>query len=147
MNDLIRYYQDVPPETWIAIFGAGGVSVVTQVIKKLAKLENTRVIQILFAAVAFAASGLQYLASNAHSLPPDVLGIHTAVLIGLGSQWYAHIVKPANNYIKQFKKVEAEGAGAITGAAVISAGSITRNSTTTVTVTPAADPSVTPANF
>lgn len=111
MNQLSVLWHDIPPEAWVAIFGAGGVSFITQMLKKWAKLENDKVIQVLFAAVAFAAAALQYLV-NAQNLPATVLGLHTAVLVGIGSQWYTHIVKPSSDFIEKVKSFDASQAAA-----------------------------------
>lgn len=107
MQDLLNFYNSIPADTWIALFGAGGVSVVTQLGKNLLKLENERVVQIFFVTVAVAASGLQYIMS-AHNLPPTILGLHTAVLVGIGSQWYSHIIKPTSTAISNYKQLVAK---------------------------------------
>ena len=102
MSDFLTQHHALIITTLTTLLGAGGVSTLTQFGKKLLKLENERIVQILFATVAFAAAALQYLLSS-KNLPPSILGVHTATLIGVATPLYFFAIKPANNFISDFK--------------------------------------------
>jgi len=141
MQDIINAYHSIPSETWVALLGAGGVSFFTQIGKKLLKLESENVVQMLFAVVAQAATTLQYLTSQ-HNLPPSVLGIHTAALMGLATPLYFYVIKPADGFLSDLSaykaakaKVTAEEASTLSSvdqaAAAIAADPVTASPATT----------------
>lgn len=107
MQQLMQLYHDIPSETWVAILGAGGVSIVTQWLKKLMALENGKVVHTLFVAIAFAASALQYVL-GAHNVPPTILGMHTAILIGIATPFYNYVVKPLDEFMGQVKDFQVQ---------------------------------------
>lgn len=117
MHDFLVQNQTVILTTLTAILGAGGVSVVTQFGKRLLALENEKVVQVLFALVAFAAAGLQYLLGQ-HNLPPTILGLHTAALMGIATPFYFYVIKPLDAFILDLKKFKANQAAAVDGTTV-----------------------------
>jgi len=97
----------------VYVLGAFGVSIVTQVSKKLLSLENDKKVILLFTAVSFIFSGIEYL-STASGLPPTILGVSTVTLMGIATPIYHWIVKPANVFISQVRayrsQIEAKAA-------------------------------------
>jgi hypothetical protein len=117
MTILTNLGNDIPwLTTVLALSGGVGVALFSQFIKKLAKLENEKVIQFVVGALAFLAAALQYLLSS-HSIPPTVLGLHTAVIIGIAQPTYLYFVKPANKFFSEVKKFTAEQQAKTQGAA------------------------------
>lgn len=98
---------NVPAETYIFVLGAAGVSVVTQVAKKLLSVENEKYVILLFTALAFLASGLEYLLFSAH-LPPTILGVSTALIMGVAQPIYFWVVKPASLFVKDVRNYRAQ---------------------------------------
>lgn len=96
---IITALLNVPTEFYVLILGAGGVSVLTQVSKKLLSLESEKVIMFVFTSIAFLASALEYLLYSAN-LPPTVLGINTVVIMGIATPIYTFAVKPATLFIR-----------------------------------------------
>lgn len=101
-GNFVNIFLEVPSEVWVLILGAAGVSVFTQVLKKILAVENEKVIMTLFMAASFAASGLEYLLSQTN-LPPTVLGINTALIIGIATPLYRFAIKPASRLLSDFK--------------------------------------------
>lgn len=122
---------DAATALW-ALGGAGVVGLAAQLFKKAFKLESDKVIQFLVVSLGFAVSGLQYVIGS-HNIPPTVLGLHTAALVGLAQPLYIYVIKPADNFIMQVKSYNA---GKVTPA--------TASVTTTIT-TPSATKSMTTA--
>lgn len=104
-TNIVSAFLSVPPEVYVTILGAGVVSVIVQILKKVLKLDSEKVVVTVFAAVAFAASGLEYLITAAE-LSPMFLGANTALLMGIATPLYRFVIKPLSLLISQYKLVK-----------------------------------------
>lgn len=95
---IITTLLNIPTEVYVAIITAIGVSLVTQFSKKVLSIENEKVIMALFGGFSFLASGADYLMS-AHNLPPTVLGLNTALIIGIATPFYTYVLKPVDKFV------------------------------------------------
>jgi hypothetical protein len=103
---LIQAFLGAPAETIAIVLGAAGVSVLTQVVKKLGHLEREKVVIGVFTFIAFLASLLDYLITS-NGLPPTVLGFNTAVIMGVAQPIYYYVIKPLNRFLVEFKGYKA----------------------------------------
>lgn len=104
LAQAITYILGTPTGIIVLILGAGGVSVLTQVSKRLLKLEkdNEKLIMFIFMLISFSASGLEYLLS-AHNLPPTILGVNMGLIMGVATPLYIYAVKPLTLLINDAK--------------------------------------------
>lgn len=102
MNQFIDALNQLLSSAWPLIAGAGGVSAVTQIVKKLLSLENAKVIQVVFATVAFLATAGEYLLVN-HNMPASIFGLSTAALMGVATPIYFYVIKPLDTFITQVR--------------------------------------------
>jgi hypothetical protein len=101
MNDVI--YAGVTVKEVLAVLGGGlGVSIVAQVIKRVFKLDNAKVIQFLVVALSGIASGLVYVISALHSNLASVVP-HAASLLGVANAMHTFIVSDADAFIGKVK--------------------------------------------
>jgi hypothetical protein len=100
---LIQNFLGTPEQTIALLVGATGVSVITQVLKWLLKLEREKVVVGVFAFVSFLASVLDYIVTSG-DLPPHVLGFNTALIMGVAQPLYFYVVKPLNKFLKEFRQ-------------------------------------------
>lgn len=150
IDGLIQAFLNTPTETIVLVLGAGGVSALTQVSKKLLKLKNDKAIVSLLMAISFVASMIDYVVTNTSNLPPSILGINTAVLAGLAHPLYYFLVKPADRVIGEFRqykddmKAKVEDIEAVNTVATIEqeAAPATPADPATVPPTPAAVPGI-----
>jgi hypothetical protein len=96
------------PASLVAIFiGAAGISVLTQVVKKLGKLENDKVITAVLFTLSFMTSALDYIMSTT-SLPPTILGISTVFLVGAATGVYRYFVKPLTIVLRKYLEYRSQ---------------------------------------
>lgn len=133
MTDVTNLMHQVPWSlVWLALGGGSAVAVASQLTKRVFKLESEKVIQFLVMALAFMASGLQYVLS-AHNIPPTVLGLHTAALLGVAQPLYLFFVKPADKFVQDVQSYNA--AQSATGAESNITSSTTSTGSETVSTT------------
>lgn len=99
---LIQAFLGAPAEAIALVLGAAGVSILTQVVKKLGNLEREKVVIGVFTFIAFLASLLDYLITS-NGMPPTILGFNTAVIMGVAQPIYYYVVKPLNKFLVEFK--------------------------------------------
>lgn len=97
LTQLTNVYHQIPSGFWVVLWSALVLSGVVEagkrlMVKDLSELPSSTQVA-LTTAVAFAASGVQYI-SGAASTNPNVLGIHTAVLLAAMHLAYTFVVKP-----------------------------------------------------
>lgn len=107
VTQIINFFGTIPAEFYVFIFGAAGVSAITQVLKKVFSLESEKIVMVLFAGISFAASGIDYLLS-AHNLPPTVLGVHMVTLMGIATPLYRFVIKPLDIFFGNYKKYRSQ---------------------------------------
>lgn len=111
MDQIVKIYQTIPTEVWVALIGGSAVSLFSQVIKKLFGLNSDKVIKFLVGSSAFAAAALQYLLST-HAVPPAVLGAHFAAFYSGAEFFYTFIYKTATPFFKDVSKYQDRKAAA-----------------------------------
>lgn len=105
-SQIVSLYNSIPGSFWVVLWSAFALSGVVEVVKHifvkdLSALPNN--IQVgLATAVAFAASGVQYLGAAAQT-NPNVLGVHTAVLLATMHLAYTFVIKPFTNLLSDAK--------------------------------------------
>lgn len=97
VSQIVNFFNSIPNSFWVVIGSAVALSGVQELIKQflvkdLAGLSN-KTNATLMTALAFAASGIQYLTTSAGQ-NPTVLGAHTAVLVATMHLAYTFVVKP-----------------------------------------------------
>lgn len=102
MEQVLQTIINIPTIVYVYILGGLGVTVVTQVSKKLLALESDKKVVLLLTGVSFVFSGIEYLATSS-GLPPTILGVNTATLIGIAIPLYHFGVKPINEFITAVK--------------------------------------------
>lgn len=142
-----HFLTSVPPQVWttiLVLLGASGISFVTQVIKKALALEKTKVVQTVVIGISFATAGLQYLLTHQFkSLPPTVLGVHTATLVGVATAVYNYALNPFTKWYANYKLMKAKYApqiNTLVGEEIITPAP---NTGVTVTTTTTGDTTVT----
>lgn len=147
LTNIADWFLSIPVEAWGILLGAAGVSAITQVVKKVFTVENEKVIMVVFGAISFAATGLEYILSRT-DLPPSILGVNTLLIIGAATPLYRFVIKPASNlitFIRQYgpeinarmKQAEVVNAAAsLPDAKVIEQGQETKIVATVPTVDP-----------
>jgi hypothetical protein len=106
LDQIVTFYNNLPPGFWELVLGAAGVSAITQVIKRLLALKNEKVVQVLFATVAFLATCGQYLFVD-HNMPASIFGLSTAALMGVATPLYFYIIKPLDSFVRAVKAYSA----------------------------------------
>lgn len=99
---LVNLFLNTPVEIIVLILGAGGVSVLSQILKKWWKIENERWVFLLVLSVAFLGSALDWFL-NSSTLPPTIVGIQTPLLVGLAQPFYFYFIKPLNLVISSYR--------------------------------------------
>lgn len=121
---IIQGFLGTPSQTIAILLGAGGVSILTQVTKKLAKIEKEKASIALFTLIAFLASLLDWFVTNGNNLPPSILGANTALIMGVAQPIYFYVVKPFTRFWGEFqsykqalrsKVTDIEAAHTVTG--------------------------------
>lgn len=107
VTKIIDALLSIPAEAYAYVLGAFGVSIITQVSKKLLSLENDKKVILLFTVISFIFSGIEYLAT-ASGLPPTILGVSTVTLMGIATPIYHWIVKPASVFIGQVRAYRSQ---------------------------------------
>lgn len=101
------------PSAWLAvILGAAGVSALTEILKKLSKLENDKVIMLLFMTVSTLATTIDYLLA-ATDLPPTILGFNTALIIGVATPLYRFVISPLSKLITGYQAYKQQMAAKV----------------------------------
>lgn len=99
---LVQLFLNVPIEVYVLVLGAAGVSLLSQLFKKWFKIENEKWMFSIVLGIAFAGSFLDwFLTSN--SLPPQIIGIQTSILVGIAQPVYFYVIKPINNILSIYK--------------------------------------------
>jgi hypothetical protein len=105
-SQIVNAYHSIPSSFWVVIWSSLVLSGVVEVVKRLfvkdlSQLPNNTQVG-LTTAVAFAAAGVQYLSAAAQT-NPNVLGVHTAVLLATMHLAYTFVVKPFTNLLSDAK--------------------------------------------
>lgn len=108
---LINLFINTPAWMISLVLGAAGVSLLTEFMKRLMKLESDKVITVLFVTVSSLASGLDYLMTTT-DLPVAIFGLQTAMILGVATPIYRFGVKPLSialgEYMKNKQKIAAK---------------------------------------
>lgn len=107
LTNVLNALLSIPSVVWVTVLGAAGVSVATQVIKKLLSLESEKMVMTIFTAISFAASGLDYILSS-HNLPPTILGVNTVAIMGVATPLYIYAIKPLSQFIVDVKAYRSQ---------------------------------------
>lgn len=135
----ITSFLSTPASVIAVLIGAAGVSVLTELVKKLGKLENDKVVTAVFMTVSALASGLDYLLTSS-DLPPSILGVSTFLLIGVATPVYRYGIKPLSIVIAKYRSYKVELANKVSEIeAVNKTNSIEKSVLTEVTETNGVD--------
>lgn len=103
LTQVFDYILNIPTEVYVTVLGATGISILTQVSKKLLALENEKLVVVMLTGFSVLASGVDYLLSS-HAIPPTfaIFG-HTVNLIGVATPLYIWVLKPATIFLADVK--------------------------------------------
>jgi len=93
---LVQLFLNVPVEVYVLVLGAAGVSLLSQLFKKWFKIENEKWMFSIVLGIAFLGSFLDWFLTS-QSLPPQIIGIQTSILVGIAQPVYFYAIKPLNN--------------------------------------------------
>lgn len=116
-SGIITTLLSIPTEIYVLVLGASGVSVVTQVVKKLSKAESAKVITFIFTSISFITAGFDYLMQSG-AVPPTILGFNTLAIMGMATLIYRYAVKPLSLFasaVMAYQTQIQEKANDITG--------------------------------
>jgi len=102
MDKIASLFHAIPPQTWLALLGAVGVTGVTQFLKKIFAIESKKIVQSIVMFVSLATAGVQYFLSQTN-LPATILGVRTATLMGLATTVYIYALKPLSEFWVSYK--------------------------------------------
>ncbi len=126
-------YGGITVGTVVALLGGGlGVSIVAQVIKRVAGLNSSKVIYFMVAALSFAAAALADIIGAVHG-NAALLGSHTVGVLGIANGAHTFIVSDADQFVSKVKVALGDEAAK------------TPSPSVPLNDTPASDPSAPPA--
>lgn len=99
---LVQLFLNVPIEVYVLVLGAAGVSLLSQFFKKWFKIENEKWMFSIVLSIAFLGSFLDWFLTS-QSLPPQIIGIQTTILVGIAQPVYFYVIKPLNNILSIYK--------------------------------------------
>jgi hypothetical protein len=103
MNVFLNFLLSVNWGTVFVYLGGGtALAIIAQLLKRVLGLNSEKVIQFLVVGVAALISVIQYILV-AGNLPPVVMGIHTATLIGIAQPLYIYFLKPFSAFLGNVK--------------------------------------------
>lgn len=105
--ELIKEIIDhIPNSAYLAILGAGVVSVLLQLTKQWLSLQSDKIITFLLGVFSFLVVSIDYV-TQAVAQSPAVLGQRTATIMGVTQLVYRYAVKPGYNVVKDAKEYRA----------------------------------------
>lgn len=105
MENIVKLYQSIPNEVWVALLGGIGTTAFAQLVKVAAGLTNKAVIKLMVATTAVLLAFLQWLIST-HAIPGSVLGSHAAVFYTAAEMLYllsTRVISPFLNGVQNYK--------------------------------------------
>lgn len=88
MNETLTVLNIV----WPYLVAGGGITVVTQILKRITRLENSAVILTLFHTVTLLTTAVAYLLST-HALSAGTLALHAAGFSGIANALYPLVAR------------------------------------------------------
>lgn len=102
LPNLINFVASLPPEFYITIASALGVTGIVEAIKHWADIQGPRVLMLLTLALSCVAAGLEYVMTDA-SNDPTAFGSYTTLIVGAATILYRFVTQPSLQYARTIR--------------------------------------------